>query len=348
MVRLARIEVRQRDLREPVAVPDAPRSSVADRQPIDERLRRDARLASDDPERQHTESDDPAYGGDQPGHVGMMTHRSSRQNRPVHPRDATALQTSQRLPRSFAVVDGRRLAYVRLGEGTPPIVFLAGAGMDVDSWFKVLPGVATFGTVIAVDRLGVGKSDRPTVPQTGGIIVAAVRSLLAQAGVPPPSVLVGHSLGGLHVDLFARLHPDEVAGVVLVEAASPEEAMDPPWPGLTARAIGTAAGAIDRLRGRPRGLEEVDNVAETVRQIGAASPFPDIPLVVVTGGKRMRMVPEAAFAAHQDAQRDRTSLAPKGRQVIAEASGHFPQLHDPEVVIAAIRDVADHAARACN
>jgi pimeloyl-ACP methyl ester carboxylesterase len=263
------------------------------------------------------------------------------QNRPMHPRDATALQTSQRLPRQIAVVDGRRLAYVRLGEGTPPIVFLAGAGMDIDSWFKVLPGVATFGTVIAVDRLGVGKSDRPTVPQTGGIIVADLRTLLAQAGVPPPYVLVGHSLGGLHVELFARLHPDEVAGVVLVEAASPEEAMDTPRPGFTARVFGAAAGAIDRLRGRPSGFDEVDHVPETVRQIRAASPFPDIPLVVVTGGKRMRIVPEAAFAAHQEAQRGRAALAPRGRQIIAEASGHFPQLHDPEVVIAAIRDVAE-------
>lgn len=263
----------------------------------------------------------------------------------MHPRDASALQASQQLPRQIAVIDGRRLAYVRLGEGDPTIVFLAGAGMDTDSWFKVLPEVAAFGTVIAVDRLGVGKSDRPTAPQTGGIIVATLRSLLAQAGVRPPYVLVGHSLGGLYVELFARLHPDEIAGVVLVEAASPEEALEPPQPGLTARAIGGITGAIDRLRGRPHGLDEVDNVTETVRHIAAAPSFPDVPLVVVTGGKRMRMVPEAAFEAHQEAQRGRIGLAPQGRQVIAEGSGHFPQLHDPEVVIAAIRDVAEQSRR---
>ena len=98
--------------------------------------------------------------------------------------------------------------------------------------------------------------------------------------------------------------------------------------------IGAALGVLDRLRGRPRGLDEVDNVAETVRQIGAAPSFPDVPLVVVTGGKRMRMVPDTAFAAHQEAQRDRVTLVPNGRQVIAEGSGHFPQLHEPEVVIA--------------
>lgn len=264
----------------------------------------------------------------------------------MHPRDATALQAAHRWPRSFAVVDGRRLAYVRLGEGAPPIVFLSGAGMDIDSWFKVLPDVAAIGTVIAIDRFGVGKSDRPTAPQTSETIVAAIRSLLAQTGMPPPYVLVGHSLGGLHAELFTRLHPAEVAGVVLVEAASPDEAMDPPRSGLTARVIGTAAGMFDRLRGRPRGLDEVDHVAETVRQIGGAPPFPDVPLLVVTGGRRMRMVPEAAFVAHQRAQRSRAALAPRGRQIIAEASGHFPQLHDPEVVIAAIREVVEHAVRA--
>ena len=261
----------------------------------------------------------------------------------MHPRDAEAYGRSKDVPRWIAVVDGRRLAYIRLGEGRPAIVFLSGAGMDIDSWFKVLPEVATFGTVIAVDRPGVGRSDRPDIPQTGEVIVAALRSLLAQAGVPPPYVLVGHSLGGLHVEFFARSHPVEVGGVVLVEAASPDEAMDPPPPGFTARVIGAALGVLDRLRGRPRGLDEVDNVAETVRQIGAAPPFPDVPLAVVTGGKRMRMVPDTAFAAHQEAQRDRVTLVPNGRQVIAEGSGHFPQLHEPEVVIAAIRDIAERA-----
>ena len=154
-------------------------------------------------------------------------------------------------------------------------------------------------------------------------------------------MLVGHSLGGLYVELFARLHPDEIAGVVLVEAASPEEAMDPPRPGFTARMIGAAMTVLDRARGRPRGLDEVDHVAETVRQIATAPPFPDVPLVVVTGGQRMRMVPEAAFAAHQAEQRGRTMLSPQGRQVIAAGSGHFPQLHEPEVVVAAIREVVE-------
>lgn len=255
-------------------------------------------------------------------------------------RDGQGYGRSRALPRSFAVVGDRRLAYVRVGEGRPVIVLLGGAGMDVDSWFKVLPGIAPLGTVIALDRLGVGRSDPPTEPQTGEVIVAGVRSLLAQAGVAPPYVLVGHSLGGLHAELFARRHPDEVAGLVLVEAASPDEALDPPRLGPMARAVSAVMAGIDRLRGRPRGLDEIDSVAETVRQIQTAPPFPDVPLVVVTGGKRMPLVPAAAFAAHQEAQRGRVVLSPQGRQVMAAGSGHFPQLQEPAVVVAAIREVA--------
>ena len=226
-----------------------------------------------------------------------------------------------------------------MGEGRPATVLLSGAGMDVDSWFKVLPEIASSGTVIAVDRLGVGMSDKPTEPQTGEVIVAALRALLGQAGVAPPYVLVGHSLGGLHVELFARRHPDEVGGVVLIEAASPDEASDPPSQSGLARLLDSVVGGIDRLRGRSRGFDEVDNVRDSVGQIRAAPPFPDVPLVVVTGGKRMRLVPEAAFETHQEAQRERAALSPQGRQVIALKSGHFPQLQEPDVVVAAIREV---------
>lgn len=248
------------------------------------------------------------------------------------------------MPRSFAKIDGRRVAYVQAGTGTPTIVFLSGAGMDIDSWFKVLPEVASFGTALAWDRPGVGRSDRAVVPLTGEVVVATLRELLAGAALHPPYVLVAHSLGGLHAELLARHHPDEVCGLVLIEAASPEEALDPPRTSAIAGAIGRIIGAVDRVRGRRPGPDEVDHVRETVRQIEQAPAFPDIPLVVVTGGTRMRLVPEAAFRAHLEAQGRRVGLSRRSRQVIAERSGHFPQLTEPEVVVAAIREVAGECA----
>lgn len=258
----------------------------------------------------------------------------------MHPRDARAYGQSRRMARSLATVDGQRIAYVRLGTGAPTIIFLGGAGMDIDSWFKVLPEVASIGTVLAWDRPGVGRSDRPVVPQTGEVVVATLRELSAQAGLGPPYLLVAHSLGGLHAELFARCHPDEVCGLVLVEATSPDEAADPWRPGVTARVLGTAAAVLERIRRRSDGLLEVEHVGATVRQIRAAPAFPNVPVVVVSGGRRMRMVRAAAFAAHLDAQRGRVALSPRAYQVIAERSGHFPQLTEPGIVVAAIRDVA--------
>jgi pimeloyl-ACP methyl ester carboxylesterase len=261
----------------------------------------------------------------------------------MHRRDAEAYSRSKSTPRSFAVVDGRRVAYIRAGTGLPTIVLLSGAGMDIDSWFKIFPAAATIGTAIAIDRLGVGRSDRPVVPQTGAVVVATLRAMLLQVGAPPPYVLVGHSLGGLYADLFARCHPADVCGVVLVESASPEEAVGAPQGGRFARAIDRMFDRLDRLRGRAD-LGEVDAVPETVRQLAAAPRFPDVPLVVITGGHRMRMVPQAAFAAHLEAQRGRVVLSPRARQVVSARSGHLPQLQDPDTVIDAIRSVAADVA----
>lgn len=256
----------------------------------------------------------------------------------MHRQDARALTDSRRLERAFARVDGRRLAYVRRGEGAPPVVFLSGASMGLDSWFKVFPAIAATTTALMYDRPGVGGSEPPDVPQTGDVIVRSLRDLLVQSATPPPYVLVGHSLGGLFVELFARRHPDEVAGVVLVDAATTEEAEHPPPRGPAMRIIDGISGLVDRARSRSR-LSDVDGVAATAAQIRASAPFPPIPAVVIAGGHRMRMVPQAAFDAHLDAQRRRVSISPLGSLVIAGRSGHFPHLTEPDVVIDAIRSV---------
>lgn len=256
----------------------------------------------------------------------------------MHRQDAQALTESQRLERSVAIVDGRRLAYVKRGEGAPPVVFLSGAGMSLDSWFKVFPAIAGSTSALMYDRPGVGGSERPAIPQTGDVIVRSLRDLLTRSGTVPPHVLVGHSLGGLFVELFARRHPDEVAAVVLIDAATVEEARHPPPRGPAMRFIDGISGLVDRVRGR-HGLSEIDRVAATAAQVVAAGPFPAIPLVVIAGGHRMRMIPQAAFDAHLDAQRRRVSISPLGSLVVAERSGHFPHLTEPDVVIDAILSV---------
>src|SRR6266581_1456687 len=122
-------------------------------------------------------------------------------------------------------VDGYQMEYAVDGEGRPAIVFISGGGpADMDTWRKVYPEAKAISKVFAYNRLGDGNSDRSPESQTGEKIVAALSELLRKADVNSPYVLVGHSLGGIYANLFARLRPEEVVGVVLVDSSHPDQA----------------------------------------------------------------------------------------------------------------------------
>lgn len=115
-------------------------------------------------------------------------------------------------------VGGHRLHILVAGSGHPPVVLEAGgAGWSLD-WYPVIERVSPMTTVCAYDRAGCGWSEPGPLPRTSERIAAELRTLLRVAGLPAPYLLVGASFGGHTVRLFAHHHPDEVCGVVLVDA----------------------------------------------------------------------------------------------------------------------------------
>jgi pimeloyl-ACP methyl ester carboxylesterase len=129
----------------------------------------------------------------------------------------------------------RRLNLQIAGEGSPTVILSAGlAGINID-WLRVFPYVARFTRVVAHEHAGLGFSDPGRMPRTSAAIVADLRGALRAAGIAPPYVLAGHSAGGLHMRLFAAQHPDEVAGLVLVDTVTTHfEARIPGGMGLAA------------------------------------------------------------------------------------------------------------------
>jgi pimeloyl-ACP methyl ester carboxylesterase len=113
------------------------------------------------------------------------------------------------------------------GTGSPAVVFDAALGASSLSWSLVHPQVARFTRACVYDRAGFGWSEGGPMPRTAGRIADELHHLLRQAGVPPPFVLVGHSFGGLVMRLFAARHPGEIAGLVLIEPAIPEDWVEP-------------------------------------------------------------------------------------------------------------------------
>jgi pimeloyl-ACP methyl ester carboxylesterase len=138
------------------------------------------------------------------------------------------------MPGQLIDVGGYKLHISCTGSGTPAVVLEAGLGEPspmMAGW--IAPAVATSTKVCVYDRAGRGWSEPAPAPQDGLATVAALHTLLARAHVGGPYVLVGHSTGGVYMQIFAATYPGQVAGMVLLDSQPPDAfAHLPGFPGF--------------------------------------------------------------------------------------------------------------------
>lgn len=120
-------------------------------------------------------------------------------------------------PQRLVDIGGRKLNIYCTGKGSPAVILDGGLGSDITEWRFVQPAIAKTTQVCAYDRAGNGFSDPAPIPRDAKALAADLSSLLRAAEIGGPYVVVGQSLAGLHIRLFADEHPDEVAGMVLVD-----------------------------------------------------------------------------------------------------------------------------------
>jgi pimeloyl-ACP methyl ester carboxylesterase len=236
-----------------------------------------------------------------------------------------------------------RLTYIVSGEGSPTILLFNGAGVSLEGWRPLFPAIERIGTVFAWNRFGMQGSDAPGARQTGTVVIGSVRELLGYAGLQPPYVLVARSLGGLFANLFARLYPQEVAGVLFLEATHPDdqEALQGHEDQLV-KSLGKLL-ELPEFFLRANVEAELGCAAETAQEIAAAGDFPPVPVRVLTGGLTPRGTQQspAVVGAKRANQSDLARLSPLGEHVIAQKSGHFPQLTEPELVLQVLSDLVE-------
>ncbi len=125
-------------------------------------------------------------------------------------------------PGRLVEVDGSRLHVFCIGEGSPTVLLESAFPGTSADWPWVQPGVSETTRVCAYDRAGMGWSESGPLPRDAHRIATELHSLLDRADIPAPYVLVGHSLGGLFIQMYAASYPVDVAGLVLVDATHPD------------------------------------------------------------------------------------------------------------------------------
>ena len=252
------------------------------------------------------------------------------------------------------------------GTGSPAVILDAGLGDWSTHWTTVQNLLKADTQVCSYDRAGYGWSDPGPRLRDSQRIVAELHSLLELAAIKPPYLLVGHSFGGLNMRLFAGTYAQEVVGLVLVDAShpdslpylrneegtapstapanllivvhyvQPEETNFPPeaQPAMHDDLLHTKSMVTSR--GEYRAL------AYSVKELQKAAPIGNLPLTVLSRGKREW--PEGADGdarenSWHDEQIDLTRLSSQSRHVIAAKSGHHIHLDEPELVADAVREM---------
>jgi pimeloyl-ACP methyl ester carboxylesterase len=264
------------------------------------------------------------------------------------------------------------------GQGRPAVILDSGLGDSFVSWRKVQPQIQKFTQVCSYDRAGMGYSDSSGHPRSSKVMAGELHALLQAAGVTPPYVLVGHSMGGYDVRLYASLYPSEVAGMVLVDSSHPDQEnrfppelknMEGSWLREAEFLEYTMPFGIPRVLGlcdeepvqraaecnwhsARESVAELKAFSESAAQTAAASSLGDIPLAVLSHDpdKPSADLPADLARPTNDAwekmQEELAQLSTRGSQTIAKNSSHYIQIDRPDIVIEAVRNVVEQARAA--
>lgn len=247
-----------------------------------------------------------------------------------------------------------------IGKGSPTVVIDTGIGDTMERWQDFQSRAAEITRVCTYDRAGYGSSEPGPLPRTSQREADEMKQMLEKAHVKAPYVLVGHSLGGLNMQVFAGQYPDLVAGLILLDPAPLPFITGQVFPELyrmleqqtaelqrTVEAMRQSTDAEAQAKANyleAVASENAELISESASQVAAIESFGDIPLIVIGSGK-----PNPAFGAEAKAfqqfwiEQD-LKLAIKstnGRFGLVPESSHYIHEDAPEVVLDAIRKIGE-------
>jgi len=270
------------------------------------------------------------------------------------------------------------------GSGGPTVVLDAGMGCNVLGWSLVQPEITKFTRVVSFDRPGNGWSDESPLERTSQNIVTELHVALHKAGIQGPYILVGHSFGGLNACLFARLYPNEVAGVILVDSSHENQMEKIPMPQMnhTMMMLASRLGVVRLFTHLPvykKGVavfpEQIQNpllaqlrTTKFMRTVlressqfktscdqlkAAGGHLGDKPLTVISAIKATSvegsgLTQEQIDAIHipfKELQKDLATKSTQGKQIFAEESDHMVPFNQPRIIVDSVKEMVDSLSK---
>lgn len=241
-------------------------------------------------------------------------------------------------------IGGRRLHIVEAGSGAATVVLESGLGEDVSTWANVQAQVAGFARTVTYDRAGIGQSDAPIQPTTLSGMAADLHALLHKANISPPYILVGHSLGGMLVQVFAHAYPKEMAGLVLVDPES-GRLLERLHAHMTPEDWAARQKALDEAMPKmPLPVQaEMNALLRNSHADEEVFPLPEVPIILLTGTKKNPEFPGNPLEQDLKLELHKELLAKihNGKHVLAPNSRHYIQNDQPQLVIDAVHDIVN-------
>jgi pimeloyl-ACP methyl ester carboxylesterase len=254
-------------------------------------------------------------------------------------------------------VGGYALRIHCIGRGSPTVVVETGFGepgveRETSSWINVANEIEKKTRICVYDRAGLGSSDvAPGENRTSQDMAKDLHTLLVNANVPSPYILVGHSLGGFNVRVFASEYADTVVGMVLVDSSHPDQ-----WSAINAVLPPESSDEPESLKRiriiPPASLPEKMDILTSINQVSALKSLGNLPLVVLTHSPTWSIDPNLSPELSgkieriwEKQQNELASLSSNGSLVVATRAGHYIQVDEPQLVIDAILKVIEEVKK---
>jgi pimeloyl-ACP methyl ester carboxylesterase len=246
-------------------------------------------------------------------------------------------------------VGGRRLHVLCIGQGSPAVIFEPPSMGGARSASVAREALSRRTRVCSYDRMGSGSSDPGPQAVSAGMLADDLERMVIAAKIPPPYVLVPSSIGGLEAELFARRHPDQVVGMVMLDAASSDglARLTASIGSVSQAALTNLACALKLIELHPVFCSLLRGADQTLRDMAAAPPLrADLPLIVLSAestdnhglfglGSFFVSMVGGRIEAHQ-AFAKRSS---RGQWRLVPGSDHLIYSSQPQAVIDAVTEL---------